>query len=166
MTCTARIECLTGDPEETMSLGAALAAAARPNDVFGLTGTLGAGKTCLVKGMARGLDVPDSRRVVSPTFVLLRCYEGRLPLYHFDAYRLGDAEEMEEIGCAEIFQAGGVSAVEWADHVRECLPPQHFLVTIEVTGRTDRRLTVRGVGGGPSERMEELQRALGAWRRV
>lgn len=165
MTGTDLIECTTHGPEQTMALGAALAEAAEPNDVFGLTGTLGAGKTCMVKGMARGLGVDDSHRVISPTFVLLRRYEGRLTLYHFDAYRLSNADEMEEIGCAELFEAGGVSAVEWADHVRQCLPPEHFIVEIQVTGRRERQLTVRAVGRGASQRMKSLLETLAPWRR-
>ncbi len=163
MTCSARIECQTAGPEQTMSLGAALGDMAAPNDVFGLTGTLGAGKTCLVKGMARGLGVADSRRVISPTFVLLRRYEGCLTLYHFDAYRLDDAEAMEDIGCAELFEAGGVSVVEWADHVDGCLPPEHFRVSIRVTGSSRRDFAIEGVGDGPSDRMEELRHRLAPW---
>ena len=90
----------------------AFAALCRPGDVIGLTGTLGAGKTCFVKGLAAGLGVEDARRVTSPTFVLMRSYSARLTLHHFDAYRLRGAGEMDALGCAETFESGGLSVIE------------------------------------------------------
>jgi tRNA threonylcarbamoyladenosine biosynthesis protein TsaE len=147
-----------------VEFGARLGACLEPGDVLGLVGTLGAGKTCLVKGLARALGVPDGRRVTSPTFVLMRGYEGRLTLYHFDAYRLASADEMNEIGCQEIFDAGGVSAVEWADHVAACLPPEHFLLTIRVAGRERRELTLEAIGPALIGRLAGMRRALQAWQ--
>ena len=158
-----RLAFVTESPEATVEFGARLGACLEPGDVLGLVGTLGAGKTCLVKGLARGLGVPDELRVTSPSFVLMRRYEGRLTLYHFDAYRLASADEMEEIGCQETFDAGGVSAVEWADHVAACLPPEHLLLTIRVAGRERRELTLEAIGAGPLARLAGLGRALHAW---
>jgi tRNA threonylcarbamoyladenosine biosynthesis protein TsaE len=128
--------------------------------VVGLRGTLGAGKTCFVKGMARGLEVEDLRRVNSPTFVLLQQYPGRLMLYHFDAYRLDHPGAMEEIGCEETFGAGGVSVVEWADHVIECLPGEHFLWTIRMAGRQRRELLLTAEGQNHRARLPEIREAL------
>jgi tRNA threonylcarbamoyladenosine biosynthesis protein TsaE len=132
--------------------------------VFGLCGTLGAGKTTFVKGLARGLGVDEDRRVISPTFVLMRSYPGRLMLYHFDAYRLSGGEEMEAIGAAEAFASGGVAVVEWADHVAECLPQEHFLLHLTVEGRDRRRFKLEAVGPGPRARLASLANALGEWR--
>ncbi len=155
----------TDSPEDTGRLAAQFAGLCRANDVIGLVGTLGAGKTCFVKGLAAGLGVPPERAVISPTFVLQRSYEGRLTLHHFDAYRLDDAAAMEEIGCAETFESGGVSVVEWADRVAGCLPPEHFLLSIAVTGPSRRRFELTARGPGPRERMAQVRRALAEWAR-
>ncbi|MFO8008539.1 MAG: tRNA (adenosine(37)-N6)-threonylcarbamoyltransferase complex ATPase subunit type 1 TsaE [Candidatus Brocadiia bacterium] len=154
----------TESPEGTIRMAEAWAPQCRPGDVIGLEGTLGAGKTCFVKGLARGLGVGEQTRVLSPTFVLLRRYEGRLTVHHFDAYRMADAAEMEAIGCEEIFEGDGVSVVEWADHVAGCLPPDHFMVSIEVTGATTRSFAVSASRAAPAARLEGLGRALAPWR--
>ncbi|MHC4591232.1 MAG: tRNA (adenosine(37)-N6)-threonylcarbamoyltransferase complex ATPase subunit type 1 TsaE [Planctomycetota bacterium] len=155
----------TRSPDETRSMAAAFADLCLPNDVIGLQGTLGAGKTCFVKGLATGLGVADERKVVSPTFVLMRRYAGRLSLYHFDAYRLHDAAEMDHIGCAETFESGGVSAVEWADHVARCLPREHFMLAITVAGPTERHFLLQATGPGPMNRLRDCARALSPWLR-
>jgi len=154
---------VTHSAEETEALAAALAPVCLPNDVIGLQGTLGAGKTCFVRGLARGLGVPPGAQVISPTFVLLRQYTGRLQLNHYDAYRLDGAADMEEIGSEETFADGGVTVVEWADHVAECLPAARFLFGIEVTGPSDRRLTLSASGEGPIGRMPRIRAALEPW---
>jgi tRNA threonylcarbamoyladenosine biosynthesis protein TsaE len=154
---------VTHSAEDTEALAAALAPACRPNDVIGLQGTLGAGKTCFVRGLARGLGVPCGAQVISPTFVLLRQYAGRLQLNHYDAYRLDGAADMEEIGSEETFADGGVTVVEWADHVAECLPAARFLLSIQVTGPSERRLALSAHGEGPQERMAEFRAALEPW---
>jgi tRNA threonylcarbamoyladenosine biosynthesis protein TsaE len=93
----------------------------------------------------------------------LRRYEGRLRLYHFDAYRLRDAAEMEQIGSAETFASGGVSVVEWADHVAQSLPPEHFMLAITVAGETDRRFRLSASGPAPGRRLGAFRSALAAW---
>jgi tRNA threonylcarbamoyladenosine biosynthesis protein TsaE len=155
----------TWSPDETLAMAAAFAELCLPNDVIGLQGTLGAGKTCFVKGLAIGLGVADERKVTSPSFVLMRRYAGRLTLYHFDAYRLRDAAEMDNIGCAETFESGGVSAVEWADHVARCLPREHFMLAITVAGTTERDFLLQAVGPGPTGRLGDCARALAPWLR-
>jgi len=155
----------THSPEATQALAAAFAELCRPNDVIGLQGTLGAGKTCFVKGLAAGLGVKDLGKVMSPTFVLLRCYSGRLTIYHFDAYRLQGAAEMEQLGCGETFESGGVSVIEWADHVAACLPAEHFMLAITVAGERDRDFRLTPSGPGAAGRLGEFDRALAAWRR-
>jgi len=140
---------ITHSPEETLALGRRLGRALQAGDVVALAGPLGAGKTHLVKGIAEGLGLADSRDVTSPTFVLVNEYEARLPVYHFDAYRLTGADQLLEIGCEEYFAGQGVSLVEWADRVTAALPPDHLWIDIKPTGPTDRRLHLQAAGGFP-----------------
>jgi tRNA threonylcarbamoyladenosine biosynthesis protein TsaE len=137
----------TGSPEETLALGRRIGRAARPGDVVALAGDLGSGKTVLAKGIAEGLGAASAREVTSPTFVLCREYlGGRIPFYHFDAYRLRGASDLEAIGAADIFAAGGLSAVEWADRAPGALPPDRLEVRLEVAGAEARRLTFAARG--------------------
>ena len=105
------------NPQETAALGRRLGAALLPGSVLALIGPLGAGKTHLVRAIAEGLDIPNADVVTSPTFVLIQEYDARLPIYHFDAYRLNGATDFGELGVHEYFQAGGVCLIEWADKV-------------------------------------------------
>jgi tRNA threonylcarbamoyladenosine biosynthesis protein TsaE len=128
---------------ETDRLGRALARATRPGTVIGLVGPLGAGKTRLVRSVAGALGV-DPDAVSSPTFVLIHEYDGRLPVYHFDAYRLGGPGPFEALGAGEYWDAGGVCLVEWADLVADVLPPDAWRVDLEPTGPTSRRVRIAG----------------------
>lgn len=117
-------------PEETFQLGMELARNAVPGQVFTLTGDLGVGKTVFTQGFAKGLGIEEP--VSSPTFTIVQVYEsGRLPFYHFDVYRIGDVEEMEEIGFDDYVMGDGVSLIEWANLIEEILPEHRFEVTIE-----------------------------------
>lgn len=136
----------TAGPEETGRFGERLGGMLRPGDVIGLVGPLGSGKTCMVQGIARALEVPERQCVRSPTFIILNMYTGRLPLYHFDLYRISTLEELEEIGFREAIEGGGVSVIEWADRVPEVLPRDHILITIQHRGG-DRRLLSVSAGG-------------------
>ncbi len=109
----------TASAEETNRLGRCLGQVIKEPAVLLLTGDLGAGKTCLTQGIARGLGVPESEPIVSPTYTLMNLYEGRLPLYHFDLYRLADPGELEELGMEEYLPGEGVAVVEWADRFDE-----------------------------------------------
>jgi len=130
----------------TFSLGRALADALFPGAVLALIGPLGAGKTHLVKAIAEGLGIPNPAVVNSPTFVLIQEYDARLPMYHFDAYRLATEREFADLGPEEYFRGSGVSLVEWADKVPGCLPLEHLEVRIVPIGESSRRfeLTARG----------------------
>ena len=120
----------TWKPEETYELGERLGREAAPGMIYCLEGDLGTGKTVFTQGFARGLGVEGP--VNSPTFTILQQYEdGRLPLYHFDVYRIGDVEEMEEIGYEDCFYGPGVCLVEWPSLVREILPEEALWIYIE-----------------------------------
>src|SRR6184192_4049093 len=127
---------------ETEAFGRRLGEALFPGAVVALIGPLGAGKTHLVRAVAEGLGIADSRIVNSPTFVLIQEYAARLPIYHFDAYRLHTPAEFVDLGAHEYFQSGGVCLVEWADRVESCLPAELLRITISVTGDTSRRFVV------------------------
>lgn len=120
----------TFSPEETFALGRELAEAAKPGQVFTLIGDLGVGKTVFTQGLARGLGITEP--VSSPTFTIVQVYEeGRMPFYHFDVYRIGEVEEMEEIGYQDYFYGEGLCLIEWANLIEEILPQQYTRITIE-----------------------------------
>ena len=129
---------LTRSPEETQALGEALGRAAEPGDLFLLWGELGAGKTCLVQGIARGLGVRDAVR--SPTFVLVTHHPGRLMLYHIDLYRLDNPLEVEDLGLDEYVEGDGVCVVEWADKAMPLFPREHLVVELRHAGDQERQI--------------------------
>lgn len=117
-------------PGDTAALGEKIGREAGPGEVYTLIGDLGVGKTVFTQGLAKGLGITDC--VNSPTFTIVQIYEeGRLPFYHFDVYRIGDVEEMEEIGYEDYFYGQGVCLVEWADLIEEILPEKYVRVTIK-----------------------------------
>lgn len=130
--------------EETFALGKRLGEKASAGQIYTLEGDLGAGKTVFTQGFAAGLSVAEP--VNSPTFTIVQVYDtGRLPLYHFDAYRIGDVAEMDEIGYEDYFFGNGVCLIEWADLIREIIPKEASAVTIEkepARGADYRRITV------------------------
>ena len=142
-------------PEETAALGALLATLVQPGDVIALLGDLGAGKTTLVQGLARGLGI--TQPVTSPTFILMNEYPSAPPLYHVDCYRLADAPaEAVEIGLEEVLYGDGVCVIEWADRLRALLPPERLEVKLTWLDPRERRLKVTGWG----RRYVSLVRAL------
>ncbi|MGX8704510.1 MAG: tRNA (adenosine(37)-N6)-threonylcarbamoyltransferase complex ATPase subunit type 1 TsaE [bacterium] len=139
----------TNSAAETAKIGRQLGEAAKPGTVFALTGDLGVGKTVFTQGLARGLGIREP--VTSPTFTILQCYDdGRLPFFHFDVYRIGDVEEMEEIGYEDAFYGGGICLVEWAEIIDEILPETAVRITIEKDpgkGVDYRKITIEDGGG-------------------
>ena len=133
--------------EETFLLGEELGKAAKPGGVYTLNGDLGVGKTVFTKGFAKGLGITE--HVNSPTFTIVQIYEsGRMPFYHFDVYRIGDVEEMDEIGYEDYVYGNGVSLIEWANLIEEILPPHYTQITIEKDlekGFDYRRITAKEV---------------------
>jgi tRNA threonylcarbamoyladenosine biosynthesis protein TsaE len=140
-----RVSCLVSDLSETEQLGRRLSQLLFRGAVVALIGPLGAGKTHFVRAVVEGLG-GDGRRVSSPTFALIHEYAARLPVYHFDTYRLPDAAAFADLGVSEYFDGDDVCLVEWADRVEGVLPAEHLRVTIAVTGETSRRFTIEGRG--------------------
>ena len=139
---------ITHSPEETRALGRTLAQALQGGAVVAFTGDLGAGKTAFVSGMAEGLGIEE--RVTSPTFTIVNEYEGgRLPLFHFDMYRLGSADELFDIGWEDYLARGGVCAVEWSENVADALEEGCLRVDIRRGEDDDQRIIT--IGGGKSD---------------
>ena len=140
---------------DTDRLGAALAAVLPPGTTIALSGTLGAGKTRLVQAIAAACGI-DREGVVSPTFVLCQRYQGDRTIYHVDAYRLRDDDEFRELGPEEFFESDGLTIIEWADKVTDCLPDERVEIDIEVTGATARRFGVSAIGERLSKAIDLL----------
>lgn len=160
------MESLTLDshsPEETQLLGSYLGELAQEADVFLLTGELGTGKTCLVQGIARGLNVKEY--AFSPSFVILRQYHGRLPLYHIDLYRLDCIEEIADLGLDEYFHGDGVCVIEWAEKGLHIVPPDNLLITIRYisASETSRSICLKPQGERHQELVEQLKKERKLW---
>ena len=120
----------TNSPEETFALGQKLGEQAKAGQIYTLNGDLGVGKTVFTQGIARGLGITEA--VSSPTFTIVQVYEeGRMPFYHFDVYRIGDIEEMDEIGYEDYFYGNGLCMIEWANLIEEILPEKRHDISIE-----------------------------------
>ena len=138
------MERYSASEQDTEALGRALVQRLQPGAVVAFTGDLGAGKTAFVRGMAQGLGIPQ--RVTSPTFTIVNEYEGgRLPLFHFDMYRLGSADELFDIGWEDYLNRGGVCAVEWSENVAEAMETGTIRVSIRREG--DENSRVIGIEG-------------------
>ena len=134
-------------PDDTLELGRSMGKAAQPGDVYTLIGDLGVGKTVFTQGIAEGLEIDES--ICSPTFTIVQVYEeGRMPFYHFDVYRIGDVEEMDEIGYEDYFYGEGLCMIEWANLIEEILPSRRKEITIEKDlekGFDYRRITIKEI---------------------
>ena len=142
-----QIEVVSQNEDMTMEIAKKYAMSIKSPTVITLVGDLGAGKTTFAKGFAKGLEINEL--VTSPTFTILNTYEGRLPLYHFDMYRLSSCQEAEELGFEEYFDLKilkGVSLVEWAENVKGLLPQLHVEIKLEKLGDTQRKISI-GVKG-------------------
>ncbi|KHF38580.1 tRNA (adenosine(37)-N6)-threonylcarbamoyltransferase complex ATPase subunit type 1 TsaE [Halalkalibacter okhensis] len=144
---------ITESPEETMQLAEKLAGIVQPGDVITLEGDLGAGKTSFTKGFAKGLGV--KRVVNSPTFTIIKEYNGRIPLYHMDVYRMED--EMEDLGLEEYFYGEGVSVIEWPSMIPSQLPEDRLSISLFHLGETSRKITVQTTGSRSLQLLKELR---------
>ncbi|HVS12199.1 MAG TPA: tRNA (adenosine(37)-N6)-threonylcarbamoyltransferase complex ATPase subunit type 1 TsaE [Planctomycetota bacterium] len=149
---------LSGSAEATEALGAFLGSRLPPGSLVALHGELGSGKTCFVRGLARGLGVEGD--VASPTYTLMHHHPGPVPLYHLDAWMQGRGEAFLEDGGAEWLHAGGVAAVEWAERVAAWLAGPRLAITLEHAGPSERRVHLTAVGATDQEPRGEALRAL------
>jgi len=149
----------THSPDATERFGEALARHLRPRDCLILLGGFGVGKTTFVKGLAKGLGVHRIREVASPSFVMLKIYEGRMPLYHFDLYRLSTPGEVQRIGWDEFVEADGVTAIEWPQAAGPLLPSSSLKVRFAILGDQDRRIEVEAADGRGSRFLKRLARS-------
>lgn len=133
-------EFVTRSAEETVELGRKIGALLLMDDVVGLIGPLGAGKTTLIQGIAEGLGVKDY--VTSPTFIIINEYAGRLPFYHVDLYRLEESAQIEDLGIEEYFNRGGVCVIEWAEKLKTLKPENLETITIGVISENERKICV------------------------
>ncbi|MDR1128673.1 MAG: tRNA (adenosine(37)-N6)-threonylcarbamoyltransferase complex ATPase subunit type 1 TsaE [Treponema sp.] len=145
------IEIITRSPEETAKLGEKLARHLKAGTVIALRGTLGTGKTCLAKGIARGLGVKET--VTSPTYTIICEYEGTVPFYHIDAYRLSGDEEFEALGAEDLLYGEGVTVIEWSERIPLSVPPGAWVVELSLLGEGCRKIRIRAadpaLGGDP-----------------
>jgi len=160
-----RLDLTAGAPEDTMAVGEAVASLLREGDAIALTGELGAGKTTFVRGAARALGFDGA--VASPTFTLVREYQGGVRIYHVDVYRLERVQDVLDLGLDEMVAEGGVLLVEWGDAVEGLLPDDHLLAEITLVGDGDaRRIVVTGMGPSWATRWERLERLTEPWGRA
>ena len=131
--------------DETIALGVKLAKRLKKGDCVALIGDLGAGKTVFAKGIAKGLGVRNARYVNSPTFVIIKEYEGRFPLYHFDLYRLSRHSGFDDMNYEEYFYGDGVTVIEWADKIRELLPDRYWEVSLKAADEKKRDIKIKRI---------------------
>ena len=155
------VQLFTSSPEDTEALGESLASQLGAGAWLGLNGDLGTGKTCLVRGLARGLGVPGDVPVTSPTFTLLNVYPGKLPVFHLDLYRLLSEDDLEAIGYYDLFVDEGVVVVEWSDRIAGVAPPKFLRIALSQEGE-GRRLLLEARGWSSPE-FHLLRQSLSPW---
>jgi len=149
-------ERLTASPEETQLLAEQLGLLLEPGDVVALMGELGSGKTLFAQGLARGLEVPETFYITSPTFAIINEYPGRIPFYHLDLYRVSSVAEFSELGLEEILDGHGAVAIEWAERLGEDLPEERLEVRLKFKDETSRSLIFYAFWKSSEKRLSTL----------
>ena len=152
---TSHIDLISHSPEETQKFGVRIGELTLPGDVFLLSGSLGAGKTCLTQGIAWGLNIKEY--ALSPTFVIVREMHGRLPLYHIDLYRLDNIDEIEDLGLDDYLYGKGACVVEWAEKALGLLPSEHLLIQMDFLSDTERSLQFKPRGKRYQELLAQIK---------
>ena len=138
-------ELFSSSTEQTEALGVRIAANLLPGMLIALRGEIGAGKTCLVKGIAKGLGVKDL--VTSPTYIIINEYQGYIPVHHVDAYRLSGDEDFENTGASELFNNGGITLIEWSERIPNSIPAGAVTISIQISGEYTRIFQIEGLEG-------------------
>jgi len=146
---------ITKSPEKTKNLGKEVGKLAKPGDLLAFYGELGAGKTCFIQGISQELKVKDY--VTSPSFTIVNEYQGKIPIYHFDLFRL-NAEEILELGYEEYFYGKGLAVIEWAEKIEQLLPKEHLKIDIKFKDRYQRTISFISQGDRFNNFLEELNR--------
>jgi len=152
------LKLISDSREQTLEVGRLIGAILERGDIVALIGELGSGKTCLTQGMAKGLGVEENVPVVSPTFTLINEYPGKIPLIHFDVYRLSGPRDLEDMGYEEYFEGGGIIVIEWAEKVRDILPAKTLFVSMRYIDENTREMILEG----PGEKIRKLEELLNA----
>ena len=144
--------------EDTIEIGTIIGRTLQKGQVIALIGDLGSGKTCITKGIARGLDVPGSYYVTSPTFTLINEYPGRLTLYHIDVYRLSGSRDLDDMGYEEYFYGDGVIVIEWAEKIMDVLPVESMIIKMKYIDEHCREITISGAAESITTIIKELDK--------
>lgn len=152
-----KIQFVSNSAEETQSLGIKIGKYIRTPTLIALTGDLGSGKTAFVQGLAKGLDVPEDYYITSPTYTLLNEYPGRLPLFHFDFYRLEDTSDIHSTGFYEKLVNGCIIAVEWANRLSENLHMDHISIEFIIHDDNSRIISINAIGPEPIQLIKKIQ---------
>jgi len=155
-----QISVVSHSPEETADWGRKLGTLLEAGDVVALIGELGAGKTTLAQGIARGMGVPEDGYIASPTFTLINEYRGRVPLYHLDFYRIDDPSDCASLGLEEYLCGAGVALIEWADKIAPLLPGDHLVVRLAYLDETTRRALLCATGDRAAILLRALEKML------
>ncbi|MDR0441941.1 MAG: tRNA (adenosine(37)-N6)-threonylcarbamoyltransferase complex ATPase subunit type 1 TsaE [Treponema sp.] len=139
------VEFHSDSPEETFALGMRIAGFLKPGSVVALRGCLGSGKTCIAKGIAKGLGINET--LTSPTYTIISEYQNDPALYHIDAYRLNNDEDFDNIGGRELISGGGISLIEWSERIQKSLPEDAITVSLEIEGPVSRMIRVDNIRG-------------------
>jgi len=150
------LKLISDSREQTLEVGRLIGAILERGDIVALIGELGSGKTCLTQGMAKGLGVEENVPVVSPTFTLINEYPGKIPLIHFDVYRLSGPRDLEDMGYEEYFEGGGIIVIEWAEKIRDILPAKTLFISMRYIDENTREMILEG----PGEKIRKLEELL------
>ena len=147
---------ITKSPEETKNLGKDVSKLVKTGDILAFYGELGAGKTCFIQGISLGLEVKDY--VTSPSFTIINEYQGKVPIYHFDLFRLNNVEEILELGYEEYFYGEGLTVIEWAEKIEQLLPKEHLKIDIKFKYRYERTISFISQGDRFNKFLKELSK--------
>ncbi len=147
---------ITKNPEKTKNLGKEISKIIKPGDLLAFYGELGAGKTCFIQGISLGLEIKDY--VTSPSFTIINEYQGKIPIYHFDLFRLDNAEEILELGYEEYFYGEGLTVIEWAEKIEQLLPKEHLKIDIKFKDRYERTISFISQGDRFDKFLKELSK--------